>query len=174
MTHEGQHWHATDACFRCSTCEISLLGKPFLPKHGVIYCSGKQRENKSKIKVKHLTADFKRPPFRKMHLMATTTTTTMTTTPEHDNYACSSSCQIPSVQLPQEGTLHCGTTTIGYACPFGGKSGGLPFWGSKVLIYSLPLSGRDGTVLPGGLQLGSPMTVCCNTNKQTNDPSSAL
>jgi hypothetical protein len=40
MSHEGQHWHASDACFRCNTCSLSLLGKPFLPKHGFIYCSG--------------------------------------------------------------------------------------------------------------------------------------
>ncbi|XP_077983334.1 prickle planar cell polarity protein 3-like isoform X3 [Glandiceps talaboti] len=40
MTHEGQHWHATDKCFSCNTCGKSLLGKPFLPKHGLIYCSG--------------------------------------------------------------------------------------------------------------------------------------
>lgn len=39
MTHEGQHWHATENCFRCHTCQKSLLGQPFLPKHGVIYCS---------------------------------------------------------------------------------------------------------------------------------------
>ncbi|XP_046363462.1 prickle planar cell polarity protein 3-like isoform X2 [Haliotis rufescens] len=39
MTHEGQHWHATDQCFKCHTCQKSLLGQPFLPKHGVIYCS---------------------------------------------------------------------------------------------------------------------------------------
>ncbi|XP_062610765.1 prickle planar cell polarity protein 3-B-like isoform X2 [Saccostrea cucullata] len=39
MTHEGQHWHATERCFKCHTCQKSLLGQPFLPKHGVIYCS---------------------------------------------------------------------------------------------------------------------------------------
>ena len=39
MTHEGQHWHANDNCFKCYACNLSLLGKPFLPKHGVIYCS---------------------------------------------------------------------------------------------------------------------------------------
>ncbi|XP_013404765.1 prickle-like protein 2 isoform X2 [Lingula anatina] len=39
MTHDGQHWHATDRCFKCFTCNSPLLGKPFLPKHGVIYCS---------------------------------------------------------------------------------------------------------------------------------------
>ncbi|KAK6175208.1 hypothetical protein SNE40_013717 [Patella caerulea] len=39
MTHEGQHWHATEQCFKCHTCQKSLLGQPFLPKHGVIYCS---------------------------------------------------------------------------------------------------------------------------------------
>ncbi|XP_025106319.1 prickle planar cell polarity protein 3-A-like isoform X3 [Pomacea canaliculata] len=39
MTHEGQHWHATPACFKCHTCQKCLLGQPFLPKRGVIYCS---------------------------------------------------------------------------------------------------------------------------------------
>ena len=39
MTHEGQHWHATEKCFKCHTCQKTLLGQPFLPKHGVIYCS---------------------------------------------------------------------------------------------------------------------------------------
>ncbi|XP_072038137.1 LOW QUALITY PROTEIN: prickle planar cell polarity protein 3-like [Amphiura filiformis] len=39
MSHEGQHWHATQKCFSCCTCGKSLLGHPFLPKHGLIYCS---------------------------------------------------------------------------------------------------------------------------------------
>eukprot|EP00093_Oithona_nana_P002807 02807.XXX_59423_39952_1 [CDS] Oithona nana genome sequencing. len=39
MTHEGQHWHATDNCFGCHKCKISLLGRPFLPRRGLIYCS---------------------------------------------------------------------------------------------------------------------------------------
>ncbi|KAL3852323.1 hypothetical protein ACJMK2_015980 [Sinanodonta woodiana] len=39
MTHDGQHWHATERCFKCHTCQKTLLGQPFLPKHGVIYCS---------------------------------------------------------------------------------------------------------------------------------------
>uniref|UniRef100_A0A8D8Q7G3 Protein prickle n=1 Tax=Cacopsylla melanoneura TaxID=428564 RepID=A0A8D8Q7G3_9HEMI len=39
MSHEGQHWHATDACFACATCALSLLGRPFLPRAGLIYCS---------------------------------------------------------------------------------------------------------------------------------------
>ena len=39
MTHEGQHWHATDHCFACHLCHISLLGRPFLPRRGLIYCS---------------------------------------------------------------------------------------------------------------------------------------
>ena len=39
MTHEGQHWHATDTCFSCHQCRISLLGRPFLPRRGLIYCS---------------------------------------------------------------------------------------------------------------------------------------
>lgn len=39
MSHEGQHWHATEACFNCHTCKISLLGRPFLPRRGLIYCT---------------------------------------------------------------------------------------------------------------------------------------
>ncbi|CAB0008610.1 unnamed protein product [Nesidiocoris tenuis] len=39
MSHEGQHWHATEECFRCRTCGKSLLGSPFLPVRGAIYCS---------------------------------------------------------------------------------------------------------------------------------------
>ena len=39
MTHEGQHWHATDDCFSCHSCRKSLLGHPFLPRRGLIYCS---------------------------------------------------------------------------------------------------------------------------------------
>ena len=39
MTHEGQHWHATDECFSCHLCRKSLLGHPFLPRRGLIYCS---------------------------------------------------------------------------------------------------------------------------------------
>lgn len=39
MSHDGQHWHANDQCFSCSTCRCSLLGRPFLPRRGSIYCS---------------------------------------------------------------------------------------------------------------------------------------
>ncbi|PRD32973.1 UNVERIFIED_CONTAM: pk [Trichonephila clavipes] len=39
MSHEGQHWHATENCFRCHACHLSLLGRPFLPRKGLIYCS---------------------------------------------------------------------------------------------------------------------------------------
>ncbi|KAI4895081.1 hypothetical protein NFI96_006530 [Prochilodus magdalenae] len=39
MAYEGQHWHATEECFCCARCRQSLLGRPFLPKQGLIYCS---------------------------------------------------------------------------------------------------------------------------------------
>jgi len=39
MSHEGQHWHATETCFCCNICRTSLLGRPFLPRRGAIYCS---------------------------------------------------------------------------------------------------------------------------------------
>ncbi|KAL4655935.1 prickle-like protein 2 [Arapaima gigas] len=39
MTYDGQHWHATESCFCCARCKKSLLGHPFLPKQGQIFCS---------------------------------------------------------------------------------------------------------------------------------------
>lgn len=39
MTYEGQHWHASEACFCCARCQLPLLGKPFLPRRGLIFCS---------------------------------------------------------------------------------------------------------------------------------------
>lgn len=39
MTYDGQHWHATEDCFCCARCKHSLLGRPFLPKQGQIFCS---------------------------------------------------------------------------------------------------------------------------------------
>nr|AHY88470.1 pk [Terebratalia transversa] len=51
MTHEGQHWHATEKCFCCHSCQRSLLGEPFLPKHGVIYCSSECSQGRSMLRV---------------------------------------------------------------------------------------------------------------------------
>ncbi|CAL8321139.1 unnamed protein product [Gadus morhua 'NCC'] len=39
MTYDGLHWHATESCFSCAQCKSSLLGCPFLPRQGQIYCS---------------------------------------------------------------------------------------------------------------------------------------
>ncbi|XP_045716639.1 prickle planar cell polarity protein 3 isoform X2 [Phyllostomus hastatus] len=39
MTYEGQHWHASDHCFCCNRCGRALLGRPFLPRRGLIFCS---------------------------------------------------------------------------------------------------------------------------------------
>ncbi|CAJ0945646.1 unnamed protein product [Ranitomeya imitator] len=39
LSHGGQHWHASERCFCCDRCGSSLLGRPFLPRHGQIYCS---------------------------------------------------------------------------------------------------------------------------------------
>lgn len=39
MTYDGLHWHATETCFSCTQCKISLLGCPFLPHQGRIFCS---------------------------------------------------------------------------------------------------------------------------------------
>ncbi|XP_024231781.1 prickle-like protein 1 isoform X2 [Oncorhynchus tshawytscha] len=39
MTYEGQHWHAAESCFCCARCRLPLLGRPFLPRGGLIFCS---------------------------------------------------------------------------------------------------------------------------------------
>ncbi|XP_027389802.1 prickle planar cell polarity protein 3 isoform X1 [Bos indicus x Bos taurus] len=39
MAYEGQHWHASERCFCCSRCGRALLGRPFLPRRGLIFCS---------------------------------------------------------------------------------------------------------------------------------------
>ena len=39
MAHGSQHWHATEKCFSCYSCGKALLGQPFLPKNGEIFCS---------------------------------------------------------------------------------------------------------------------------------------
>lgn len=39
MTYDGLHWHATESCFSCAHCKTCLLGCPFLPHQGRIYCS---------------------------------------------------------------------------------------------------------------------------------------
>nr|XP_057906963.1 prickle planar cell polarity protein 3 isoform X2 [Doryrhamphus excisus] len=39
MTYEGQHWHAAEFCFCCARCRLPLLGRPFLPRRGLIFCS---------------------------------------------------------------------------------------------------------------------------------------
>jgi len=39
MAHGSQHWHANEKCFSCFNCGLNLLGQPFLPKNGEIFCS---------------------------------------------------------------------------------------------------------------------------------------
>ncbi|XP_067171179.1 prickle planar cell polarity protein 3 [Apteryx mantelli] len=39
MAYEGQHWHARPGCFCCAGCGRPLLGQPFLPRGGQLFCS---------------------------------------------------------------------------------------------------------------------------------------
>ncbi|XP_071657367.1 prickle planar cell polarity protein 3 isoform X2 [Patagioenas fasciata] len=39
LSHRGQHWHARPGCFCCVTCVTPLLGRPFLPRGGQLFCS---------------------------------------------------------------------------------------------------------------------------------------
>ena len=50
LQHEELIWHGTDECFVCAFCSISLLGQPYLPRHGKVFCSkdhAKQFRSKS-------------------------------------------------------------------------------------------------------------------------------
>ena len=51
LKHEDLIWHGTDECFVCAFCSLSLLGQPYLPRHGKVFCSkdhAKQFKSKSK------------------------------------------------------------------------------------------------------------------------------
>ena len=51
LQHENLIWHGTDECFVCAFCSLSLLGQPYLPRHGKVFCSkdhAKQFRSKSK------------------------------------------------------------------------------------------------------------------------------
>ena len=41
LCYKENFWHATDECFHCSNCSLSLVGKEFLPKGSNAYCSAK-------------------------------------------------------------------------------------------------------------------------------------
>lgn len=51
LQHDNQVWHGTDKCFLCSYCRQSLVGQPFLPKYGRVFC-GKDHAKKFKAKSK--------------------------------------------------------------------------------------------------------------------------
>ena len=58
MAHEGQHWHANETCFSCKNCGQTLLGGPFLPRRGLIYCSvACSKGEQSKNQTQSLTLD---------------------------------------------------------------------------------------------------------------------
>lgn len=41
VTFEKWHWHASDDCFKCSQCEVSLVGQKCIPKGEMVFCSSK-------------------------------------------------------------------------------------------------------------------------------------
>jgi prickle len=51
LQHEKQVWHGTDKCFVCAYCSESLLGQPYLPRDGKVFCS-KDHAKKSRSKSK--------------------------------------------------------------------------------------------------------------------------
>lgn len=78
MSHEGQHWHATEACFRCATCRQSLLGRPFLPRKGLIYCSLQCSKGDSKTSSQKSNGS---PSSSKVLVQTTAPTTTASNSP---------------------------------------------------------------------------------------------
>ena len=60
MTHQGQHWHATEQCFRCFVCQRSLLGQPFLPKNKALFCSADCSKKQSAVtRMRHVRSALK-------------------------------------------------------------------------------------------------------------------
>lgn len=49
LNHEELVWHGTDECFVCAYCSTSLLGQPYLPREGKVFCS---KEHAKKFKAK--------------------------------------------------------------------------------------------------------------------------
>ena len=39
VSHKDLHWHATPECFQCATCTVSIVGKRFLLKGTILFCS---------------------------------------------------------------------------------------------------------------------------------------
>ena len=39
ISHNDSHWHASPACFGCASCKQSLVGKRFLLKNNLLFCS---------------------------------------------------------------------------------------------------------------------------------------
>ncbi|KAJ8046388.1 Prickle-like protein 2 [Holothuria leucospilota] len=62
MSHEGQHWHANSKCFSCCNCKCGLLGRPFLPKKGLIYCSSACSRGENPLPAKTKPAPPLPPP----------------------------------------------------------------------------------------------------------------
>ena len=79
MSHDGQHWHATDQCFSCSTCRCSLLGRPFLPRRGSIYCSIACSKGEPPTPTDSSVPSTKLQPQQSIHIMQQSTSTTRTT-----------------------------------------------------------------------------------------------
>ena len=51
LQHEQQVWHGTDKCFVCTFCSVTLVGQPYLPRDGKVFCS-KDHAKKFKSKSK--------------------------------------------------------------------------------------------------------------------------
>ncbi|XP_075258178.1 uncharacterized protein LOC142350280 isoform X2 [Convolutriloba macropyga] len=76
VTYQDQHWHANkEGCFNCHNCGKNLVGLPFIPKTGIIFCSqsckkgetvnsspplADQRKNPSPVSFRNLKSNF--PP----------------------------------------------------------------------------------------------------------------
>ncbi|XP_062520420.1 testin-like [Corticium candelabrum] len=39
LSHGNLSWHGSDKCFHCSFCQVSLIGKKFLPREDTVFCS---------------------------------------------------------------------------------------------------------------------------------------
>ncbi|XP_075407976.1 prickle-like protein 1 isoform X2 [Tenrec ecaudatus] len=102
MTYDGQHWHATEACFSCAQCKASLLGCPFLPKQGAS-ADGESKPRPSMYSLPNFE-ELEAEDCEKMSNMGTLNSTMLHTSAESLKSLGSELC--PEQMLPEEKPAH--------------------------------------------------------------------
>ncbi|KAK1898685.1 Prickle-like protein 2 [Dissostichus eleginoides] len=160
MTYEGQHWHAVESCFCCARCRLPLIGRPFLPRSGLIFCSrpcslGEDPDNSdscdSALQIRPAAGQRRWEPPEGVRLPVTVAKDSMHTAGESRGVHCSAPAQNG---LPPPRSSYSPLPHIHLGNGLG------PSWPSDLPNYSL---------LPGTLLLGtSSAKDCRNWVERTN------